>query len=568
MRPEELPKTDIWQLFEKGKAFNRMRNVFSDTDKNYRMYNGDQWYGLKIAGIEPVQLNIIKPIVKYKVGTINNNYYLPVFSSENLDDNEFKEVATKTCELLNKFARKVWEKDSMDYKTRAISKHSAINDECPIYVTYNDDTNLPTHEILSKNDIYYGNENDSDIQSQPYIIIKQRRPITNIIEMAKKEEVSEERLRYIVGDTDTFEEAGEVAKDEVDNMCTLLTKFYKKDGKVHFSQATKYCEIKKDKNTGLSLYPIAHMLWEEKEGDARGEGEVRYLIPNQLEINKTEMRRLISAKNTAYPQKVVDMTKIQNPNAVNSVGGLIKVNGQSLDDVRKAITTINPAQMSTDVEKVMNELISITRELAGAGDIATGDINPESASGKAILAVQQASQMPITEQTLALKTTLEDLVRIWLDMWKTYATDGLIIDYETTDDVTGEKTSQPVKVPYTVLQELQANVKVDITPKSPYDKFAQELSLENMLKAGYFSSQRLSELEVYVELLDDDSSMPKTKLLEAIKRMKAIQNRITEVQNEAQQLQMQAEQYLGTQSDINSIGQYGTNMINQAMPVE
>ena len=568
MRPEELPKTDIWQLFEKGKAFNRMRNVFSDTDKNYRMYNGDQWYGLKIAGIEPVQLNIIKPIVKYKVGTINNNYYLPVFSSENLDDNEFKEVATKTCELLNKFARKVWEKDSMDYKTRAISKHSAINDECPIYVTYNDDTNLPTHEILSKNDIYYGNENDSDIQSQPYIIIKQRRPITNIIEMAKKEEVSEERLRYIVGDTDTFEEAGEVAKDEVDNMCTLLTKFYKKDGKVHFSQATKYCEIKKDKNTGLSLYPIAHMLWEEKEGDARGEGEVRYLIPNQLEINKTEMRRLISAKNTAYPQKVVDMTKIQNPNAVNSVGGLIKVNGQSLDDVRKAITTINPAQMSTDVEKVMNELISITRELAGAGDVATGDINPESASGKAILAVQQASQMPITEQTLALKTTLEDLVRIWLDMWKTYATDGLIIDYETTDDVTGEKTSQPVKVPYTVLQELQANVKVDITPKSPYDKFAQELSLENMLKAGYFSSQRLSELEVYVELLDDDSSMPKTKLLEAIKRMKAIQNRITEVQNEAQQLQMQAEQYLGTQSDINSIGQYGTNMINQAMPVE
>ncbi len=568
MRPEELPKTDIWQLFEKGKAFNRMRNVFSDTDKNYRMYNGDQWYGLKIAGIEPVQLNIIKPIVKYKVGTINSNYYLPVFSSENLDDNEFKEVATKTCELLNKFARKVWEKDSMDYKTRAISKHSAINDECPIYVTYNDDTNLPTHEILSKNDIYYGNENDSDIQSQPYIIIKQRRPITNIIEMAKKEEVSEERLRYIVGDTDTFEEAGEVAKDEVDNMCTLLTKFYKKDGKVHFSQATKYCEIKKDKNTGLSLYPIAHMLWEEKEGDARGEGEVRYLIPNQLEINKTEMRRLISAKNTAYPQKVVDMTKIQNPNAVNSVGGLIKVNGQSLDDVRKAITTINPAQMSTDVEKVMNELISITRELAGAGDVATGDINPESASGKAILAVQQASQMPITEQTLALKTTLEDLVRIWLDMWKTYATDGLVIDYETTDDITGEKETHPVKVPYTVLQALQANVKVDITPKSPYDKFAQELSLENMLKAGYFSSQRLSELEVYVELLDDDSSMPKTKLLEAIKRMKAIQNRITEVQNEAQQLQMQAEQYLGTQSDINSIGQYGTNMINQAMPVE
>ena len=532
------------------------------------MYNGDQWYGLKIKGIEPVQLNIIKPIVKYKVGTINSNYYLPVFSSENIDDNEFKDVATKTCELLNKLARKVWEKDSMDYKTRAISKHSAINDECPVYVTYNSENNLPEHEILSKNDVFYGNENDSDIQNQPYIIIKQRRPVSNIIKMAKKEEVSAEMLQYIIGDTDTGEEAGEEAKEEVDNMCTLLTKLYKKDGQVHFSQSTKYCEIKKDKNTGLTLYPLAHMLWEEKEGDARGEGEVRYLIPNQLEINKTEMRRLISAKNTAYPQKVVDVTRIQNPSALDRVGSLIKVNGQSLDDVRKAISTINPAQMSTDVEKVMNELIQITRELAGAGDAATGDINPESASGKAILAVQQASQLPITEQTLALKTTLEDLVRIWLDMWKTYATEGLVIDYETTDDITGEKKSQPIQVPYTVLQALQASVKVDITPKSPYDKFAQELSLENMLKAGYFNPQRLSELEVYVELLDDDSSMPKTKLIEAIKRMKAIQNRITEVQNQAQQMQMEAEQYLGTQSDINSIGQYGSNMINQAMPVE
>ena len=567
MNLDELQKTDIWQLYEKGRDYNRLKNVYSDTDKNYRMYNGNQWDGLKISGIEPIQLNIIKPIVKYKIGVVNNNLYLPVYSSENIDNDDFKEVAKKTCELLNKLANRVWEKDSMDMKVRAISKHSAINDECPIYVTYNDELNLPNHEILSKNDIYYGNENDSDIQNQPYILIKQRKPLINIIDMAKQEGVSDEKIRYIISDTDTYEEAGEDSKKEVDNMCTIITKIYKKDGTVHFSQATQYCDIKDDSDTGLTLYPIAHMLWEEKEGYARGEGEVRYLIPNQLEINKTIMRRLISAKSTAYPQKIADVSKIQNPNALNQVGSTIKVNGMSVDDVRKIVGTINPSQMSADVEKVMNELITTTRELAGAGDVATGEINPESASGKAILAVQQASQMPNAEQILSLKTTIEDLARIWLDMWKTYASDGLTIEYDTTDAITGETTSKPVKVPYSVLQALQANVRVDVTPKSPFDKYAQELSLENMLKAGYFNPRRLSELEVYTELLDDDSSMPKQKLQDGIKKMKEIQGRIAEIQAQAQQLQMRANSYLGTQADIEGIREMGTSLINQAMTV-
>ena len=567
MNLKELAETTIWNLYEKGRNYNTSLSLYSDTDRNYRMYNGNQWAGLKIKGIEPIQLNIIKPIVKYKVGVINSNYYLPVYSSENYENNEFKEVANKTCELLNKLASKVWEKDDLDYKTRSISKHSAINDECPIYVTYDSENDLPINEILSKNDVYYGNENDSDIQNQPYILIKQRKPVSTLIEMAKREGVSEEKLQYIVGDNVTFEEAGDNAKEEVDDMCTIITKLYKKNGTVHFSQATRFCDLKDDKDTGLTLYPLVHMLWEEKEGYARGEGEVRYLIPNQLEINKTIMRRLISAKSTAYPQKIVDVSKVENPSAIEKVGATIKVNGQSIDDVKKAIGVITPAQMSTDVEKVMNELIATTRELAGAGDIATGDINPESASGKAILAVQQASQMPVTEQTLALKTTLEGLARIWLDMWKTYAKNGLVINYETTDEVTGEKKSEPIQVPYTVLQELQADVKIDITPKSAFDKFAQELSLENMLKAGYFNMQRMSELEVYTDLLDDDSSMPKQKLEQAIKKMKSIQERIAKVQAQAQQLQMVADRYISSQQDINTIGQIGNQMINQAMPV-
>ena len=546
---EELEKTDIWQLYEEGQSYCRLINMYSETDKNYRFYNGNQWEGVKLSGIEPVQLNFIKPIIKYKIGVINSNLWAIHYSSENFENKEFRNVAERTCELLNKKASKIWEADNMDLKARKISKDSAINSEGIIYATYDEEKQRPVNEILAKNDIYFGNENDSDIQNQPYILIKQRKPVITIIDMARAEGVAEEKLRYIVGDTDTFEESGDSAKYEKDNMCTLVTKMYKKNGTVHFAKAVKYVEIKKETDSGLELYPIAHMPWEEKEGSARGEGEVKSLIPNQIEVNKTIMRRLITVKQTAYPQKVVRIDKVQNPNAINEVGGVIKVDGADVQDVNKIFASIQPAQMSADVEKLQNELITATRELAGAGDIATGEVNPESASGKAILAVQQASQQPLVEQLSALKTFLEDLAKIWLDMITTYSVDGVVLEEEITDPNTGEESIQLVTIPQSVLKELQASVKIDITPKGAFDKYAQEVSLENLLKAGYFNIERLAELKTYVELLDDDSVMPKQKLERAIELMEEEQNKIAMIQAQAQLMQQRANQFLNDDID-------------------
>ena len=551
MELEELKVTDVWFLYEQGRDYNNMLHVYSDTDKNYRMYNGDQWNGLKVSGIEPVQLNIIKPIVKYKVGNINSNLWAIIFSSENFESREFRKTAEKTCELLNKKASKIWEADQMDIKIRKATKDSAINDESPMYVTYDEEKQMPKNEILNKNDVLYGNENDSDIQRQPYILIKQRRPVMEIQKMAEEEGVSKEDLELIRGDKNVWEEAGETAKYEKDDMCTLVTKMWKENGTVWFEKATKFVTVKKATNSGLKLYPLAHFVWEEKEGSARGEGEVRYLIPNQIEINKILMRSALVVKQTAYPQKIVNMDKVQNPSAVDQVGGVIKVkNGQSVDDVMKVFGHIQPAQMSSDVEKLRNELISMTRELAGAGDIATGSVNPEDASGKAILAVQQANQQPLVDQLTGVKTFIEDLGRIWLDHIITYSPDGITLEEDVTDPSTGEEYVQLVDIPQSVLLELQATVKVEITPKGAYDRYAQELSIQNLFTEGMFTPQRLGELKVYSKLLDDDAVMPKAKLEDAIEIMEEEQRKIAMIQARAQEMQQRANQFLN--SDANA----------------
>jgi hypothetical protein len=369
-------------------------------------------------------------------------------------------------------------------------------------------------------------------------------PVVNAIELALSLGMSESKIPFIIGDTDNFEESGEAAKIELDNMVTIIYKMFKKDGTVHFDVGTRWCEIAGEIDTGLSLYPIAHMVWEEKEGSARGEGEVRYLIPNQIEVNRTEVRRVLTVKYQAFPQKVVDISKVSNPNALNTVGGIIKTAGQAVDDVHKIVGTIPPAQMSPDVVKLQEDLIQVTRDLAGAGDTATGQVNPESASGRAILAVQQASQAPMTEQKESYKNFLEDLARIWLEYLIVYSVDGVNMEQVETDPQTGEEVVNLVNVPQSVLEQLQATVKIDITPKGVYDKFAQEQTIENLLTQGFFSAQRVSELATYAEVLDDDSVAPKQKIMEAIEHIRDEQRKIAMIQAQAQIMQQRAQQFL------------------------
>ncbi len=541
---KEIKETPIWALYEKGRNYHRRVGIYVDSDRNYRFYNGNQWEGAKLGDVEPVQINFIKPIVKYKVAVIHDNLYGIVYSSLNFENTVFRRNAERFCKMLNGYASRIWEQDKMDFKGRRITKDAAINDEGIIYVDFDRENMKPKNEMLNKSDVYYGDENNDDIQSQPYIIIRKRMSVVEASELALSLGMSEDKLDMIIGDGDTFEESGEAAKLEVDDKVTVLYKLYRSDGKVHFSAATRYAEICKDENTGLMLYPIAHMIWEERKGSARGEGEVRYLIPNQIEVNRTEMRRILTVKTQSYPQKVADKSKIENPDALNRIGSVIMTKGATVDDIKKVVGTLPPAQMSPDVRQLREDLIQTTRDLAGAGDSATGNISPESASGRAILAVQQASQAPMTEQKETYKNFIEDLAKIWLEYLIVHSEDGVDLEEKFTDPTTGEEGIRLVNVPAEALASLQAVVKIDITPKSVYDRFAQEQTVENLLAGGYFTAQRVGELRVYASLLDDDSVAPKQKILDAIAKIEEEQRKIAEIDAQSQMMRQRAEQFL------------------------
>ena len=113
-----------------------------------------------------------------------------------------------------------------------------------------------------------------------------------------------------------------------------------------------------------------------------------------------------------------------------------------------------------------------------------------------------------------------------------------------TDPMTGEEYIQMVNVPQSVLQQLQAVAKIDVTPKGVYDRYAMERTMENFLMNGFFNPQRVAEFEAYVKALPDDSVAPKQDLLEGIENIKKTQMQIAQIDAQAKLMQQKAQQFL------------------------
>jgi hypothetical protein len=558
---EDKKTTDTWNLYEIGKQYNRLNNLYEDGEDNYNYYHGRQWEGLKRpkSSQEPIVLNIVKPIVKYKVNVVNQNSYQIIFNPNTYSTMEELEQLRSATKGLTQFVNKMWEKSQSGKTVRSIVKTACINSEGIIYF-YNEDDMIYSEQV-DKNNIYYGNENEEDIQNQPYILATFRKTVKEVREKAKKyresgyNHLTDEEINGIVSDMDYNEQQG---KDkmlmEVSPMCLVIKKFEKReDGKIYVSESTKTCDIIEPQSTDCELYPFAHYLWEEEKGYARGVSEVKSLIENQREINKTATRRAIAVKIGAYPKLVADTEHVTNPEALESVGSTIKLQSMRADDVKKVVSYLNPATMSPDAYNLQQDLISQTRELAGAGDTATGTIDPEKASGKAILAVQQASQQPLNEQVENYKYFLEDCARIVFEMIKVYFVDGLTL-YASEDTVNDlgqtESLETPFKISQADLDKIDINLKIDITPTSPYDKYAQEMSLENLLLKG------LINLEEYTEALPEDSTMPKPSLESIIKKRKEARKQIAMMQEQMNAIDSAIKQEMIAQGgDVDAMSQ-------------
>ena len=574
MKDYEGQFTDIWRKYEKSRDYIDKKALVRRTDECWRFYLGDQWHGLESGGERLPMLNFIKPIVRYKTAVVAQNAMIANYSPADGDEDTLA-----ACELLNEHFRQSWEKGKMDSNLWDIVRAAQIQGDA--YLFYGTPSDMEP-QILPNVNVLFADEQEQNIQSQPYLMIYERRFVRDIREEAKRNKIPPELIDTITADDETDKQLGNITEIDqssaTDGKCASILYLAKdSEGIVHIARSTKTCVYQQDTRlqatdyegnyvgVGLKSYPIVSFIWERIPNSARGQSEVRTLIPNQLELNKTLARRSMAVKMCAFPRLAYDSNAVTNPDALDNVGVKIKLSNTNAQSIREMIQYLEPQSMSNDAKSLSDELMKMTRELAGAGDIATGSVDPTQASGAAIIAVKNQNELPLNENVATKTQFVEDLALLWFDIWAAYNPNGIEVE---TEGETGEadEQGQPVTgmikqtIPPEVLERMKVHVRVDVSQANPFSKLAQEQALERMLQA-----QQLT-FEEYIEALDDDSNVPKRKIQDILKKRQ--QQQMSQQQSQLQQAAELLQQQNQTIAQLSG-GQPGTERTEQeAIPNE
>lgn len=517
MRENLAKVTHIWEKYSAGTRHHNQINLYATTERNYKMYEGDQWYGMPKGDTLPCH-NIIRPTVQYKTSMVAMNTMQIMFSPM-----EYTPEAVAVCEMLNKYASQKWEQLKLDSLSWQVILDAAIAGDSYLFFY---DKALNCHTVQNT-DIYFADEQETDIQKQPYIIIAERKPVETIIREAKENGVSKKEIAQIEADhadPTTIGDKNEVStSDENSGKATSLLYLTKsKNGNVIMCRSTRTCIYQPETEIkGLKLYPIASYIWGAQLNSSRGTGEVKPMIPNQVELNKLLARRCSSAAQNAFAKPVYMGNQVANPEDITKLGTAIKLKGNGTpQDIRQIFDYIAPAPMSQEASLLQNDLLTNSRELAGAGSAALGQIDPRRASGDAIMAVVDQSAIPMNMPTAAYRQFVEDVAHIFLQYWRVYAKDtkGLETSYIERDisgrQVIVTKHAEPSDL------KTEMSIKIDATATNPYSRLAEERTLEQFLQ-----NQRIT-LEEYVEMLPYNSIAPKaqlTKVIENRRRQQQLQ---------------------------------------------
>ena len=510
-------ETEEWKQYQAGIDYNHKVDLYQTVNKNERFYAGDQWNGVVSNGLPTPVFNILKRIINYFVSSILSQNVTMHFVPEavSADTPEDEEKLKKAAQLISDYSTTLWEKNKMNFKLRQWLLDAAVSGDACGYIYWNPNIDagqaakgdIDVDQIDNVN-VFFGDPNEKDVQKQRYIIISARELVANLQDEARANGVPEDEISKIGSDEETFYQSGDRSQIQLDyrfdgfGKTTSLIKMYKKDGKIFAKKITKFTTIRKEWDTKLTLYPVTWMNWDVRKNSYHGQALVTGIIPNQIFINKMFAMAMMSLMHTAFPKVIYNKNMITAWN--NQIGAAIGIERMGNESVGNVAQYLNPGTMSGQVMQTIDLAINYTKDMLGANDNLLGDINPERASGRSIIAVQQASAVPLENIKQNMYQFLEDMGYIWLDY---------IANYYGTRKIDAEILGQRqiVEFNFDDIKNMKFRLKIEVGASSYWSELASIETLDRLLQ------QEAITFKQYLERIPTGLITQKQSLLEEIK---------------------------------------------------
>lgn len=527
---------EIFSEYRKCLDYDTNIELFDTVEKNQRFYNGEHWTGVNAPDLIKPVFNLIKRVVSYFVAMIVSDDI-----GIKLSPYDETEEAMTTANILTREIDHVIETTKYKEKTRDIIKNSCVDGDAAFYFSFNPEIETGQDikgaievSIIDNTNIYFGNPYDCDVQNQPYIIVQQRLYTEQVKDMARKEGVSEDEIQNIVSDADDIENTT-IYQNTSDELTTVITKFWKEKQtveetdefgivnkktveSVHFIKCTSKVTLKEDTDTGYTRYPIAYMSWEKVKKSYHGRSPITGVIPNQVFINKLFSMCMLYVTNNGFPRVLYDAARFgKSASAMTSLKG---INATNLDLLGKFMDASKAPDFSNQIIQLISDTIAYTKEFLGANDAALGNVKPDNTS--AIIAVQQASAVPLQLQKLAFYEFVEDSVRIIMDIMSCdYGIRNVKINAEESeklgltqiDPTTG--AAMPignVDINFNLLETLQNSLNVSVGESSYWSELMNIQTMDNLFAKGIITNPI-----DYLESVPDKYLSGKQKLIDSLK---------------------------------------------------
>lgn len=392
--------TTLWDDYQNGLSYQASSGLSKKLPEFVRFYEGKQWLRLpKTRATCRVRVvNIIKMICRSKKSAITAAPVRIIYRAED---------ETVDVEKFNNFAAYIQKEigqEGLDKK--------AIDDgvkKGSYFFHYYWDSEAKGKdgikegglrcEVIDPLSIFFSNPTELDEQKQKWILIASREDVESV--RAKCDSDVDPEL-IVADETDN---KYDVIEQEGNKLCTVLTRYFRKNGEVYCEKATKTVIINKPfslapdiaaagrelgfeedaPNNSLPdnhdetlvpegvrayLYPVVVGNYEIRENSIYGLGEVEGIIPNQKAINFNLAMMLLNAQEIAWGKYIVLPNALRGQVISNEPGQVLTDYSNTGTGIRK----MSEQTMQSQPLQLIDSIMSMTRNVTGASEVMSGEV--------------------------------------------------------------------------------------------------------------------------------------------------------------------------------------------------